>query len=180
MPVSFLPLLLPLIFLAFLIWGAFGGWKRFRSTALCIFVVVIVVLAPFHIPGAILRLQAGGSDPHAKYRYARWLENTPEAVGSVILWPVQPNVLEGYRWLERAAEQDFAPALYVQGVRLKYGTHVPEPEGWSGPGGNVFPQPNRGQELIDRALSLGFQPMVKEEWYYWQVYRGTHYRDPHG
>ena len=180
MPVSFLPIFLPMIGLGFLIWGAFGGWARLGKTGLGILMVVSAVLAPFYIPGAFLRIHAGRGDAQAQYRYARWVENTPGAVGSVMLWPLRPNVMEGYRWLERAAKQDFAPALYVQGVRLKYGTHIPKPENWPGSAGNVFPQPGPGQERIDRALDLGFRSVVQEELHYWHVYRGLFHRDPHG
>jgi hypothetical protein len=56
-------------------------------------------------------------------------------------------------------------------VRLKYGDHVPRPPDWDGPGGNHFPQPQRGQLLIDKALRLGYQPTIKEEYFYWQQYR---------
>jgi hypothetical protein len=65
-----------------------------------------------------------------------------------------------------------SPALYTLGVRLKYGHHVPEPANWKGPAGNVFPRPDKGQPLIDRARRLGYRPPGREEWHYMEVYRG--------
>ncbi len=181
MPVSPLPLLLPLLICGVLVYGAIGGWRRFLKAFVGTILIVGVIVAPFLIPGGILRIQAGAGNPKAQYRYARWLENTPESIGSVILWPFPPDVLGGYEWLEKSAEGGFPPALYVQGIRLKHGFHVPEPAGWTGPGGNVFPQPEKGQALIDKALALGFQtPAVPEESYYWHVYRGLYVKDPNG
>lgn len=66
------------------------------------------------------------------------------------------------------ADKRWHPAL---GIRLKYGMFVPKPNDWNGPAGNVFPQPERGQEWIDRAIRGGYQPTTQEEWYYWQVFR---------
>jgi hypothetical protein len=38
-----------------------------------------------------------------------------------------------YAWLEKAAAQDYPPAVWLVGVRLKYGLHVPRPPNWNGP-----------------------------------------------
>jgi TPR repeat protein len=80
--------------------------------------------------------------------------------------------LGGYTWLAKAAAQDYPPAVWLVGVRLKYGILVPMPKDWNGPGGNVFPQPERGQQMIDHAVNdLGFKPTTNEESYYFQHYR---------
>jgi TPR repeat protein len=111
-------------------------------------------------------------DPEAQYKLARWTENHCEQLGSVILWPCEPDVLGGFAWLEKAAAQDYPPAVYLVGVRLKHGEHVPRPPDWKGPAGNHFPHPEKGQELIDRALKLGFVPPPGDEVsYYMRVYR---------
>jgi hypothetical protein len=90
----------------------------------------------------------------------------------MILWPCEPDVLGGFAWLEAAATQDYPPAAYLVGVRLKHGEHVPRPPDWKGPSGNHFPQPEKGQELIDRALKLGFVPPPGDEAsYYMRAYR---------
>jgi hypothetical protein len=81
-------------------------------------------------------------------------------------------VLGGYAWLEKAAAVDYPPAVYAKGVRLKFGQHVPRPADWEEPpGGNVFPQPERGQALIDKAIRLGYQPTIDEDYFYWRQYR---------
>lgn len=115
--------------------------------------------------------KANRGDPAAKYGLARWTERHDEQIGEFILWPFSPDVLGGYAWLEKAAAADYPPAIYAVGVRLKHGNHVPRPPNWNGPDGNVFPQPQRGQVLIDKAVQLGYQPMIEEEYFYWQQYR---------
>jgi hypothetical protein len=133
---------------------------------------LIVLVLALYLPGLPLYLRAMRGEPAAQYQYARWTETQCERIGAIILWPCEPNVLGGYRWLERAAAQDYPPAVYLVGVRLKHGIHVPRPQGWTGPGGNVFSQPERGQAMIDRAVNeLGFGPAPDEQTYYWQVYR---------
>jgi len=164
-----------------LIYGAIGGWRRFLKTLVGTALIVGAILTPFFISGMSLKLQATSGDSKAQYRYARWLENTSESIGAIMLWPFSPDVLGGYEWLRKSAEGGFIPAIYVQGIRLKHGIHVPEPVGWSGPGGNVFPQPEKGQKLIDKAVSLGFPiPHITEESYYWHFYRGVYEKDPNG
>src|SRR5437588_251958 len=80
-------------------------------------------------------------DPAAQYELARWTENHCERLGSIILWPCQPDVLSRFAWLEKAAAQDYPPAVYLVGVRLMHGEHIPKPPDWTGPAGNHFPQP---------------------------------------
>jgi len=117
-------------------------------------------------------IKANRGDAVSQYELARWTENHCSQISVVILWPSQSDVLGGYEWLEKAAQQDYPPALWMVGIRLKYGIHVPRPLNWKGPAGNVFPQPERGQQMIDRAIELGFEPpRIDEEGYYYQVYR---------
>ena len=140
------------------------------ASAVSVSIVLLLVLSVY-VPGWVLMARANRGDPHAQYELARWTENHWEQINQYLLWPTDPDVLGGYAWLERAAAQDYPPAVWLVGVRLKYGIHVPQPPGWKGAAGNVFPQPERGQEMIDRAIRLGFQPPADEEKYYWQVYR---------
>ena len=171
MPVSFLPLLLPLVFIVLLIRGAIRGKRALlRATAIVIGITAIVAL-PFYVPGWWLMLRARRGDAQAMYELARWHENHCEKVGALILWPCSPDIEAGYRVLERSASASYPPAMYALGVRLKYGEFVPMPPDWSGPGGNVFPQPQKGQAWIDRALQAGYRPPGEEQTYYWHVFR---------
>ena len=147
------------------------GRKAFLIAASVSASLIIIFFLSVYVPGWVLGAKAKAGDAEAQYELARWTEGHCEQIGEVILWPCEPDVLGGYAWLEKSAGQDYPPALFALGVRLKYGDHVPQPPNWSGPGGNVFPQPERGQKLIDRAQALGFRPSVEEQYYYWMVYR---------
>ena len=171
MPVSFLPLITWIVILAFLIANAFRGRKPFYKAAILCTVVVMLIFLAVHVPGWFLWARASNGDPESQFEYARWTENHSEQINSILLWPESPDVLGGYEWLKKAADQEHPPALFAIGVRLKYGIHVPRPRGWDGPAGNVFPQPDRGQQYIDRAHALGYREPVDEDSFYWQHYR---------
>jgi TPR repeat protein len=174
MPVSYVPDVVTFLIIAALVYGSLGGWSRFRWALLGVLVVVGALVGPIYQRGIQLCRLAKSGDARAQYRYARWLENTPEEIGSRILWPTGPDVMGGYAWLERSAAAGYPPAIYLLGVRLKYGEFVPEPKGWKGPGGNVFPQPERGQKLIDQAARAGFhRPASGDYTYYFTVYRNS-------
>jgi hypothetical protein len=161
------PLLLVVVPLLFLAKGRKAFW---RAAAVSASVLVLLFLWVY-VPGWVLMIKAHRGGAAAMDELARWTENHDERLGVFVLWPITPDVLGGYAWLERAAAQDYPPAVWLVGVRLKYGIHVPQPPNWQGAAGNVFPQPERGQAEIDRAIRLGFQPPPDEERYYWQVYR---------
>ena len=171
MPVSPLPLVLPIIFIVLLIRGALRGKRTFLRAIGIVVGITAVVTLPFYIPGWWFMLRGSSNNGAAMYQLARWHENHCEKIGALILWPCTPNVEAGYRALERSGATGYTPAIYALGVRLKYGDHVPKPPGWTGPGGNVFDQPERGQPLIDQALRAGFTPTVEERLFYWQVFR---------
>ncbi len=171
MPVSCLPLIfpgfligVPLLFLA-------KGRNPFLRAATVSASILLLLFLWVYVPGWGLMWRANRGDPAAMYELARWTENHDELIGAFILWPVSPDVLGGYAWVEKAAARDYPPAVYAVGVRLKYGDHVPRPPDWNGPAGNHFPQPERGQALIDKAITLGYQPSTKEEYFYWHQYR---------
>lgn len=172
MPVSYLPLLLPAIFLVVLIWGMVRGKRAFIRAVTLVVTITALVTLPFYLPGWWLMLRAWRGDAQAMYELARWHENHCERIQALILWPCSPDVEAGYQSLERSAQAGYPAAMYALGVRLKYGEFVPMPADWSGPGGNVFPQPLKGKEWIDRALRAGFYPpSLDEETYYFQVFR---------
>jgi hypothetical protein len=173
MPVSYVPCVLPLLLVLVPLLCLRKGRKPFVIASASSLVVLILVLLPFYVPGWILMVKARGGNSEAQYELARWHENHCEAIQEWLLWPCESDVLTGYGWLESAAQQNYPPAVYTLGVRLKYGTHVPRPKSWRGPAGNVFPQPEKGQQLIDMALQLGYQPKTREEWHYAKVYRGS-------
>jgi hypothetical protein len=168
MPVSLFPLVLPMVFLVVLIRGAIRGKRAFLRAIAIVVTVTAVITLPFYIPGWWLMLRSDGA---SLYRLARWHENHCEKVGALILWPCEPDVAAGFRALERSAAAGYRPAIYALGVRLKHGDHVPEPPGWAGAAGNVFPQTERGQPLIDQALRAGYTPRVEEQLFYWQEFR---------
>jgi hypothetical protein len=67
MPVSFLPLLLPVVFIVLLIRGAVRGKQAFfRSVALVIGITALVAL-PFYLPGWWLMLRGWRGDAQAIY-----------------------------------------------------------------------------------------------------------------
>jgi hypothetical protein len=147
------------------------------ASGLSVSVLLWLVLSVY-VPGWTLRVRAGRGDPQAQYDYARWTETHCIQLTQVLLWPCfflgdgREDALEGYAWLERAAAQDYPPAVWLVGVRLKYGYNVPRPARWpANESGNYFPQPERGQQMIDRAIRLGFQPPADEERYYWKVFQ---------
>lgn len=168
MPVSFLPLLFPALMLGvplgFLIKK--GRKAFFRAAAVSASFLAFLFLWVY-VPGWILMAKVRHGDPRTMYELARWTEKHDKRIGEFILWPVSPNVLGGYAWLEKAAAGDYPPAIYALGVRLKYGYGVPRPSTWLGPEEYVFPQPERGQALIDKALRLGYRPPVREENFYY-------------
>ncbi len=171
MPVSLFPVVIPVLIFVALVYSALKGRKAFGATCIVVLALLTIIISVLTVPGTILKGQAIRGNPRAQYKYAKWCENQSDRINGVILWPSAPDVESGYNWLERAAKQDYPPALYALGVRLKYGDFVPKPFKWEGPDGNVFSQPKRGQPYIDRALKLGYKPLVEERIFYWQVFR---------
>ena len=172
MPVSYLPCITPFLLLAIPLLLLFKSRRAAAIGAVVCASLLAVFLLFVYIPGWYWLSQARAGNPQAQYRYAQWLENHTEKIQTVLLWPSDPDVLGGYSWLEKAAAQEYPPAVWLVGVRLKYGIAVPEPPNWNGPGGNVFPQPQRGQSLIDHAVhDLRYEPPGDEEFFYNQHYR---------
>ncbi len=181
MPVSFLPIIAPLLLIGVPLLLLFKSRRAAKIAANCSACLLGLLLLTVYVPGWWLYAKATKGDPAAQYRYAQWLENHSEQIGAIILWPVGPDVLGGYAWLEKASAQNYPPAVWLVGMRQKHGMHVPEPKGWTGPAGNVFPQPERGQPMIDRAINeLGYRPDlsqygddvdVAEPSFYWHHYR---------
>jgi len=171
MPVSVFPVFLTALLLIVPFVAARFGARygiRFGIISLSLFLSVVLFA---YIPGLYWAWEARSGNGNALYRLAQWEESHSESIGQWFLWPFRPDVRSGYQNLEAAANSGYPPAIYALGVRLKYGQHVPKPKNWMGPAGNVFDQPERGQPLIDKALSLGFAPPVKEDEFYWQVFR---------
>lgn len=171
MPVDFTPLIVSVVLIGVPLLFLFKSRKAFLRTAALSASIVAVPFLWVYVPGWISMAKAYCGDSAAMYEMARWTENHNEQMQSVVFWPFSPDVLGGYAWLEKAAAENYPPAVYAMGVRLKYGQHVPRPPDWDGPGGNVFPQPERGQGLIDKAIGLGYQPRIEEDYFYWRQYR---------
>ena len=172
MPVSLLPCITPLLLVGVPLVMLLKSRRAAKIAAVGSAGALGVFLLSVYVSGWWLYSKTAKGDPAAQYRYAQWRENHSERIGSVVLWPVEADVLGGYGWLEKAAAQDYPPAVWLVGVRLKHGVHVPRPPGWTGPGGNVFEQPELGQAMIDRAVNqLGYRPPAGEDEVYWQHYR---------
>ncbi|HEX3357051.1 MAG TPA: hypothetical protein VHS31_08780 [Tepidisphaeraceae bacterium] len=169
---SYLPCFTPLLLIGVPLLLLFKSWRAAKIAAVCSACALSLLLLIVYIPGWLLYAKAAKGDPAAEYRYAQWLENHSDQLGDIILWPVEPDALGGYAWLEKAAAKNYPPAVWLVGVRLKHGLFVPEPRGWTGPGGNSFEQPDRGQPMIDRAINqLGYMPPEREETFYDLHYR---------
>lgn len=164
MPASPFPMINTTLIAAAVLWFLVSRSKKSFRAFVTAIAFVCVVLGCNFAPGIIYWMAAQTGSPWATYELARWTETHDERIGEWVLWPVGPNLLGGYALLERATAMDYPPAIYAMGVRLKHGFGVPEPPNWNGPGGNCFPQPERGQPLIDRAIALGHQPVVDEPW----------------
>jgi hypothetical protein len=172
MPVSYLPCITPFLLIGIPLLLLFKSRRAAARAALITISLFSLVFLWIYIPGWCLYVKARSGNAAAQYSYAQWLENHSEQVGTVIIWPFEPDVLEGYSWLEKSANQNYPPAVWLLGARLKFGEFVREPPGWTGPGGNVFPQPIRGQALMDHAVKdLGYPAPGDPEKYYWQNYR---------
>ena len=137
---------------------------------MCMFVVVLVLSRVF-LPGLVYSIGANCGSPYAQYEYARWLENHCSVLQAWLPLPCNSDVESGYLWLERAAQHEYVPAIYMLGVRLKYGIQVPRPDNWTGPGGNTYPQPERGQMLINSALNRGYRPREADASAYYRSFR---------
>jgi hypothetical protein len=131
------------------------------------------------VPGWLLMAEASQGDAAAQYRLAKWYCIYPRKIDRVLYWPVRPDRFASYAWLERAAAQDYPPAIYALGVRIKRGFGVPRPPDWMGSVG-WYPQPERGQALIDKAIRLGYVPIVDEASFHYHVFCEVYLRDPHG
>ena len=158
MPVSYFPLWMAL-FLILLPWLKFRKPPKTVPTriklSICFYLVIPALV---YVYGLGCYVAIADKNPATMYRYSKWAESCNEWINKIVIWPFVDDDLAGYSWLERAAELNYPPALYCLGWRLKTGRCVPKPEGWKGPSGNAFPQPEKGQPLIDRALQAGFVP----------------------
>jgi TPR repeat protein len=171
MPINFLPWVILALLIGVPLFFRLAGRRAFRRAVAVSVSLVLILFGWVYGRGLVLMLEANRGDPEAMYELARWTENHDEQIGRFVPWPVVPDVLGGYAWLEKAADLDYPPALYAVGVRLKYGEHVPRPPGWTASEGNYFPQPERGQVLIDKAVRLGYKPSTEESSFYWREYR---------
>jgi TPR repeat protein len=162
MPVSLTPILLILIFVLALIIAALNDRKALVRTALAEAVCLVMFLLYVYAPALWLLHAAKHGDPKAQYELSRWYVNNYFG----------PDTERSFEWLNRSANAKYPEALYALGIQYKYGDFVPQPANWNGPSGNWFPQPEKGQALIDEALRLGFKPPPGvEEQFYAKVYR---------
>ena len=172
MPVSYLPCLTPILLIGVPMLLLLASRRAAVGAAAISVLLVAAFLLSIYIPGWRFHARAAAGDPVAQYQYAQWLENHSEDVEQVLPMPAEPDVYGGFAWLQKAAAHNYPPAVWLVGARLKYGIFVPEPPHWTGPGGNVFPQPSVGQPLIDHAVNdLRYRAPADAEQFYWQHYR---------
>ena len=173
MPVSYLPVFITFILVIIPVCVLFTKqYKMVGQVLLVEGVVVWFILAVIYIPGGILWFKAAvNNDAKAQYELSRWESTHIGKTNSIFLIYTNRETHNDFTWLEKSANNGYIPAIYALGVRYKYGEHVPEPENWGGPGGNVFSQPEKGQPLIDKAIKLGYKPTISEEYFYYGEYR---------
>lgn len=171
MPGSLVPIVFPTMLLLVPLLCLAKGRQAFIRAGVVSARLLLAVFLYVYLPGWIYTIRAAAGDRAGMYELARWTESHDEQIGQFILWPIRPDVLGGYAILEKAADQGYPPAIYALGVRLKHGDFVPQPAYWDGPAGNHFPQPERGQLLIDQALKSGYHPVIDEQQFYFGEYR---------
>jgi len=172
LPVSYIPCIVPLFLVAVLLVLSHTRPRTAKVAAFILATILASYLLSVYIPGWVRYAHALKGDPFAEYRYAQWLDIHNGEISNVILiWPVNRFDYRGFRWLEKAAAQQYPPAVWVVGARLRDGWCVPRPPGWTGPGGGNYPQPERGQAMMDHAVNdLGFRPPADVPQFLYQVY----------
>src|SRR5687767_1432680 len=110
MPVSFLPCITPLLLIGVPLLLLFKSRRAAKWGAVVSVCLLALFLLRVYIPGWRLHAKAAKGDPVAQYEYAQWLENHSEQAGA---WPSEPDVLGGYAWLEKAAAQNYPPAVWL-------------------------------------------------------------------
>lgn len=180
MPINYWPILitiaLPVVPLVLLVCGARRkAWKA----AVVSLVYIGLVFGSVFIPGWYLLSRAKAGDPRYQFRAARWCETYVEVLQNFVLWWASSDVEGGLAWLEKAAKQNYPPAVYALGVHLEYGPVNPEYstmtislEEWK------QRRQVRSMELISRAIELGYVRTTKDEFYYQLVFRRWFGRDP--
>lgn len=171
MPIPYLPLILPAIFIIVLFVGMRKGKKPFLIVLISEAIVVIAISLPFWLPGLYYAFGAYNGNAKSQFELAKWYETHQEKIGSIYFYPFSPNEEKSFAWLKKSSDNGYLLAEYTLGVRLKMGYGVPRPDTWSGSGGNVFPQPEKGQPLIDLAIKNGFKPTAPESDYYPKLFR---------
>ncbi len=162
-PVSYFPVFMALLLTVGPVAMLLKGPLAFFSSLAASVAFLAVLFGWVYITGSLLQIGAMRGDARSQYEYARWVACHRDSICDIIAVPISaPNQLESFAWLERAAAQQYPPALWLTGVRLKYGLFVPVPPHWNGPG-DLFPQPKRGQVLIDRAKEFGYMPPTGDE-----------------
>ena len=176
MPVNYLPLIfglvifiVPVIIIVKLILLK-DNFRSLLKILLIQSVLLAIIFLFVYLPGYIYMYEAHyKNDPKSQYELSRWYENHADKINSIIMIPflkAECDVKKGFEWLNRSADNEYPEAIYALGIMYKYGIFVPDPSGRN-TGGNYFPQPEKGQQLIDKAIQAGYKPNVKEEDFYY-------------
>lgn len=172
MPVSYIPCIIPVLLIVIPMIFLSKGKKPFLKASCVSIAIFLILILRVYVPGWLLMYKADRGDAIAQYELSRWYATHNQSINEWMLWPYDSEVttMHSFTWLEKSAEQQYPIALYALGVHYKCGFGVPEPIGWDGPSGNVFPQPVKGQKLIDLAIKLNYKPKVREELFIRTVY----------
>ena len=167
MPVDYRPLFAILLFVLLPICAAaLAGRHAFLiTTALEALLFSLVVLSVYGRVIPLVYRARVHSEPAAQYELARWYSN------NLIARHTRPDVTSSFEWLGAAAAGNYPPAMYALGVMYKYGIFVPSQPGSRTGGGNVHPDPAKGQRLIDASIAAGYVPAVPEDAFYNAVFR---------
>jgi TPR repeat protein len=121
----------------------------------------LLPVIPVYVVGYRLEVRAVAGDPAAQFEYARWLENHVDTLHNrTLLWLADYDFRQSVPWLEAAAKNGHAEALYALGVRHKYAECLP-------PG----TEPLDGETLVKKSIERGYRPNTPERQYYWLRFR---------
>ena len=112
MPVSLLPLIVPLLLIGIPLLFLMKGQKASLIAASVSASLIIIFFLSVYAPGWALAAKANAGDAKAQYELARWTERHCEQISEFILWPCEADVLGGYEWLEKSAGRDY-PRPYM-------------------------------------------------------------------
>jgi len=166
MPVSPLPILIPLLAICLCIAGgicATSASKKKYSRRLAGVGIAIIALPPILVKLVALVLLCGAMLGNCRWQYglSRWLESENDMVSSVSMIQFDRHFEQSWYWLERASTGGCLAATYTIGNRIKHDRFVP----------TTINKEVDFQTMMNQALNGGFRLKVPEEQYYFGQFR---------